>query len=176
MNRFMSKVCKSKSGCWEWTGSVRGKYGMYWSGEKSSSAHRESYRIHIGEIPSGKMVLHRCDNYLCVNPDHLWIGTQSDNMRDCLEKGRHPSQRPDTKYCRGKSHPFFRLSRQEREEFYFSQRKLSDAQIKVIMRLHFIYGVPTKELQDLFGVSPATIRRVNAGSSFKRLTAKPNNS
>lgn len=91
--RFESKYKKSGSRkCWNWLGATTdsGKllYGMFRWGSRMELAHRISYRLYVGEIPSGMMVLHSCDNGLCVNPSHLFIGTQQDNMRDMSRKMR----------------------------------------------------------------------------------------
>ncbi|HEV8261834.1 MAG TPA: HNH endonuclease signature motif containing protein [Burkholderiales bacterium] len=82
-----------KSGCWEWVQSAsRDHYGNFGckalGGSKNTSAHRASWMIHKGPIPSGLLVLHRCDNQLCVNPEHLFLGTNSDNQKDAYAKGR----------------------------------------------------------------------------------------
>lgn len=75
--------------CWTWTASRNGKgYGKFWDGERIASAHRFSFEQRVGPIPPGQMVLHRCDNRACVRPDHLFLGTQLDNMRDMIDKGR----------------------------------------------------------------------------------------
>jgi hypothetical protein len=71
--------------CWEWQGYVD-KLGYGRLGKKR--AHRMSYEKHKGPIPAGLMVCHSCDNRKCINPEHLWIGTQTDNMRDMAAKGR----------------------------------------------------------------------------------------
>lgn len=84
---FEKKIDKTET-CWEWLG---GKYPRGYGhvallGE--NLAHRVSYRIYVGDIPDGLYVLHRCDNPSCVNPDHLFVGDQSDNMKDMEMKGR----------------------------------------------------------------------------------------
>lgn len=79
-------------GCWIWT-ACRNKpgYGMIFAGCKGDPAklaHRVSYELYEGAIPDGLMVLHRCDNPSCVNPSHLFLGTNDDNMKDMAAKGR----------------------------------------------------------------------------------------
>jgi hypothetical protein len=88
--RFWLKVRKT-SGCWIWIGSAHNKngYGMFWYKKNHILAHRYSWLIHKRKIPKGLFVLHKCDNPPCVNPKHLWIGNQSENMLDCSSKHRH---------------------------------------------------------------------------------------
>lgn len=82
---FWAKVQKTDS-CWLWTAALnKDGYGVYGRGE---GAHRYSYRLAFGEIPSGKLVCHRCDNPRCVRPEHLFVGTQKDNIQDALSKNR----------------------------------------------------------------------------------------
>jgi len=89
--RFWSHVAKS-DGCWLWTAHVnRTGYGHFaLSRSRGRSAHRVSHELNIGPIPSGMLVCHRCDNPRCVRPDHLFLGTPSDNMHDKVAKGRCP--------------------------------------------------------------------------------------
>jgi hypothetical protein len=78
-----------KTGCWLWERAVKGEgYGHKWYDGKLQSAHRISWQIHRGPIPDGLWVLHRCDVMLCVNPDHLFLGTHQDNVDDKHRKGR----------------------------------------------------------------------------------------
>jgi hypothetical protein len=79
------------SGCWLWFGADSGRdgYGGIRRGGKEIKAHRASYTIFNGEIPEGMYVLHKCDVRCCINPDHLFLGTHIDNMRDRFEKGRY---------------------------------------------------------------------------------------
>lgn len=90
--RFWRRVEKTES-CWRWTGAVAGRYGQCRSGPNQKiPAHRFSWLIHFGAISDGLFVCHTCDNPLCVRPDHLFLGDASDNMRDMVQKGRHPKQ------------------------------------------------------------------------------------
>ena len=115
-DRIAADSAPSENGCWVW---LRGKdsagYGsLYWLGLRDR-AHRFSWRAFRGPIPKGLYVLHRCDNRPCVNPDHLFIGTHSENMADKVQKGRNvsPGMPGETnpsarlKRSRRKRHPFF---------------------------------------------------------------------
>jgi hypothetical protein len=88
IQRFFDKVDKSEGGCWVWKGSIRAGYGVFWDGKKNVSAHRWSYEYHKRKISNGKVICHRCDNPLCVNPEHLFQGTHKRNMEDASSKGR----------------------------------------------------------------------------------------
>lgn len=80
------------SGCWEWLSADPGTYGhftMRGMGYRNQmNAHRASWILHNGAVPNGLFVLHKCDNKRCVNPEHLFLGTQADNMNDMSRKGR----------------------------------------------------------------------------------------
>ena len=91
--RLYRNVIKVQStDCWEWQGGTNNiGYGMIRDNEIKNmrTTHRVSYEIANGSIPKGKCVLHKCDNVLCVNPDHLWSGTRLENTRDMIQKKRH---------------------------------------------------------------------------------------
>lgn len=84
-------IPEPNSGCWLWLGHLDHKgYGSFRVDPKKTAgrAHRVSYRLFKGLVPDGLMVCHTCDVPCCVNPDHLFLGTATDNMRDAAKKGR----------------------------------------------------------------------------------------
>lgn len=140
--KFWPKVAKS-DGCWKWTQlSDKHGYGIISHNGSNLFAHRVSWMIHKGEIPKGMSVLHHCDNPNCVNPDHLFLGTQNDNMQDMITKGRHWS-------------PFT------------AKRKLSDDAIRTIRKSFTKESV--KRLASEYGVTEGTIYTVARGQLWRRV-------
>jgi hypothetical protein len=102
--RFWAKVHKTGY-CWLWTGGTARKgYGAFTvhttGGNKTLVAHRFAWRVTKGRIPRNLFVLHKCDNPPCVRPSHLWLGTQLDNIHDCIKKNRHRAAVKPESYAR----------------------------------------------------------------------------
>jgi hypothetical protein len=90
--RFWLRVRRVNSGCWRWTGSLDSTgYGQVKRAGRRISAHRYAWEIARGPIAEGLAICHRCDDPRCVNPAHLFLGTQRDNIQDSVAKGRHGS-------------------------------------------------------------------------------------
>lgn len=88
LDRFWARVSKSEN-CWLWTGAVNARgYGSLSNGVRVVGAHVYSYEIYYGPVPAGMCVCHHCDNPPCVRPDHLFLGTYTENALDCSRKGR----------------------------------------------------------------------------------------
>ena len=105
--------------------------------KKSDLAHRISWRIHRGEIPNGLLVLHKCDNRACVNPEHLFLGDYGDNFRDCIAKGRF-------NFRRGEQHPDTTISERTAKKIIMLRKKgLGPTAISKRMNLPYwtVYGI-----------------------------------
>lgn len=145
-NRFLSKLAFGAGDCWVWRGHVDSLgYGRFAYGNENK-AHRISYAVFVGEIPAGMKVLHKCDNRQCVNPDHLFLGTQTDNMRDMASKGRgvYPS-------LRGQRNPMARLTQDQVNE----------------IRGAVAAGEAQRAMCAKYGVSPMTISRIVRRETWK---------
>jgi len=101
LNNFWNKIKKTES-CWIWIAHTVKGYGQFSFGGKIFLAHRFMWELKFGPIPSGLCVCHRCDVPLCVNPDHLWLGTVIDNNRDSWNKNRRNHK--------GERHPGHKLT------------------------------------------------------------------
>jgi hypothetical protein len=123
--RIESKVERiPEAGCWIWMGAtqVRG-YGEIISNNRKYLAHRASYEAFIGEIPKGMYVCHACDNVYCVNPAHLFLGTQKQNLQDMASKGRSTI---------GERNPMAKLTEDDIKDIkYLISTGLSDTKISV---------------------------------------------
>ena len=142
-----------KGDCWEWRGYVHpvgyGQIGRGRATEGAVHTHRASYEVAVGPIPKGKLVLHKCDNRLCVNPDHLWLGTHKDNTQDMIAKGR---RRKASQVARGED---------------VSLAKLTDDMVRA-MRAE--PPMKFKELGAKYGVSAATANKVILRRTWNHIT------
>lgn len=138
---------RDDASCWEWRGIMNTNgYGRFSFANRHRLAHRFSFSLFIGSIPSGMVVCHSCDNRKCVNPRHLWVGTQSENLKDAFAKGRHTT--PDT--------------RGERN----GNRKLDWRRVMAIREMHS-EGTKKYLIAQAFGVSPSTIGEIIANEIWK---------
>jgi hypothetical protein len=89
--RIEESISIDANNCWNWTGTIHySGYGSIGINGTLKRAHRVSYETFVGPIPPDLHCLHSCDNPACVNPDHLWLGTNQENISDKVRKGRHP--------------------------------------------------------------------------------------
>jgi hypothetical protein len=145
--RFWSKVNKAGGeACWEWQGGRTpdrgyGLLGVTFKPNRYVVAHRISYELNCGPIPAGMKVCHKCDNPPCVRPDHLFLGTQQDNIEDMRKKGRA---------ARGAKH--FRA-------------RLDPDKVRDIRRSHAA-GESVASIAKRIGVRPGTVYAVLTGKTW----------
>lgn len=142
--RFWSRVITSP-GCWLWIGHGD-RYGHIHAGGRLRKAHRFSWELHSGPTPEGLCVLHRCDTPRCVRPDHLFLGTQLENIADRHAKGR------DGRVA-GDAHP---------------QAKLTAADVRTIRSLRD-EGVLQRDIAARFGIRQATVNAILLGRAWRHV-------
>ena len=149
-DRLYSKIRKTDS-CWLWTAASHPfGYGVIRIDGKNRLAHRVMYELRNGPIPDGKYICHTCDNPACVNPEHLFIGTQKDNMQDCSQKGRARSSKAPRP---GSLHP---------------QTKLTEADV-VIIRQRCANGETQGAVGADYSLTQGAISAIVTGKSWSHV-------
>lgn len=147
--RFWSRLKKDEE-CWNWSRSTNNGYGWFCIRHKGFSknyyAHRLSWELTNGEIEDGQCVLHRCDNKLCANPDHLFLGSVDDNMKDKV------------------------LKRRQLKGSEIATSKLTEQQVREIKTIRSKTTVEV--LSQAYNVSKATIINICQGRSWKHIKLK----
>jgi predicted DNA-binding protein (UPF0251 family) len=157
--RFWPKVDKT-AGCWLWTaGTDSNGYGVFTIGGRALGAHRVSYEWTYGSVPDDLNVLHRCDVRACVRPDHLFLGTNADNSRDMVSKGRAASG------DRNSTHIHPEMVQGERN----GRARLTGADVLEIRRLYAAGGIRQVDLAKRFGVPQVHISRIVLRQSWKHI-------
>lgn len=115
--RFFKRVGKLDSGCWLWLGSLNNGYGQFRRDDgKIVLSHRFSYLIHNENAVDGLVVMHKCDTPRCVNPEHLMLGTQAENVKDMQIKGREKKRG-----SKGEAHGMVKLTEEQVKEIRTSK-------------------------------------------------------
>ncbi len=138
---------KTIRGCILWGGSVdtsKGYGTFFMPGSRPTGAHRVAYELMVGPIPEGLYVLHRCDNRLCINPTHLFLGTHQDNIADCVAKGRQ---------ARGEKQGFSKLTA---DDIIAIRRRCQD-------------GESQRSIAEEFGVCQQSISNILRGVLWKHV-------
>lgn len=145
--RLLSKIDKNdETNCWEWTGSLsKFGYGRIGFRDKVYLTHRISYEIFNGSFDQNLFVCHKCDNPKCINPEHLFLGSQLDNMKDCSTK-----KRAFSRSFPGEDNPFAKLSNKDAS----------------LIRCKLKKGYKGKELAKLYNVNATTISNIKNNKTY----------
>lgn len=158
--RFFVKIAKTADGCWNWTGSLTWDgYGRINHRKKTYLAHRLSYELHNGPIPSGMLICHTCDNRKCVNPRHLFAGTPKDNLHDASVKGRVVS---------GDNHHFRVHPETAPMGTRNAHAKLTEESVSQIKK-RLLENETSASLAMEFGVTNGTIYFIKTGQTWKHV-------
>lgn len=146
-NKLLARLVETETGCQEFIGARNNKgYGNIVIDGQHKKAHRLAYEYYNGLIPEGMHVLHKCDNPPCCNPDHLFLGSNLDNVNDSISKNRRANQVGSNN----------------------GNKTLNEISVKEIRRLH-ASGIKPTILSDMFSVSPSCIRFIINRQTWKHV-------
>lgn len=144
---FNSLIDKNdENGCWNWLGQKKGGYGFFYINGKDRLVHRYMFEKYNHQIINKGNVCHNCDNPSCVNPDHLWLGSHTDNMRDMISKKRGGK-------AFGERHPNCKIDEK------------TAIKIKALLRS----GMKMTEIRDRLNVTYKVIQHIKNGTSWKHI-------
>lgn len=142
---FQKRVTIDLNGCWIWKGSKHKQgYGNARYKNKLTLAHRLSWIVHVGEIPEGVKICHKCDVTCCCNPEHLFLGSQKDNVADAIQKGKYENRK------QGKR-----------------RNKLNWDQVQEIKKLHG-EGMSREDIKEKYDVGQTCIAKILTGKSWNK--------
>ena len=166
--RFWEKTnARDAFSCWEWLACTDKRTGYGKLGVENARwdrAHRVSWRIHVGDIPAGVCVLHKCDNRLCVNPTHLYLGDRGDNARDRERRGRgnHAVGRKHGRY----THPGQTSGSKN------GRAKLVEVEVEELLRKHFKQGRIKASLSREYGLTGTTVGHIVSGKLWPNVKGR----
>lgn len=159
--KFRRTDKKTADECWPWKfGKNPDIYGLMRIGKNKMVAHRVSFIIHNGAVPDSLLVLHKCDNPPCVNPNHLFAGTHQENMDDMVKKGRSAKGLKNGQHTKpektvvGSAH---------------GKSKLTESDVREIRSLYAAGGIKQSELASRFGITPQNISDIVIFATWKHV-------
>lgn len=161
IGRFWKNVSKrSENECWNWKLSIASMgYGQVRMRGKTLHCHRVAWMLANGPIDEGMFILHKCDNKSCCNPNHLFQGTQRDNVEDMINKNRH---------SHGEKHSEVMKNTASKGENHYRSR-LNATQVKQIREIHEIGELGYGPIARQFGVSTGTIQAIVSRRNWKHI-------
>lgn len=148
LNRIFGRIVVAESGCWVYQGGVSSNgYGIVSVNNKSVQVHRVAFELRVSRIPDGQCVCHRCDVRLCINPEHLFLGTKGENNTDRRRKGRNDVRR-------GESNHMAKLTEQQAIELI---EKVTSQRIS------------SREAAERFGITQKAVNAIVRGARWAHL-------